>query len=211
MKNKTTRLIMFFLAFIIIILLLSNNSDIIPEQAQQQAPNSVKKALPKKTPVKEAPIPIEAKIDVENVVATKTDYSAELKARHLKPSQLNKRCLADLSAITEKAHESVLSKATQTKIMNIFNTCVYEIDMELALTEKEFGPTAANKKCLNTVYNIRDKLLDLGVDAQNFGSLPNDTELDRSNITTSFIRISNNIIVSGSAAMKNRSINCSPN
>jgi len=210
MKNKTTRIILFFFTSIIVILLLSNNSDIIHEQEAQDIPDIAIEPVAKKEPIPKEPA-VETEIDVENIVATKTDYSAELKAKNLKPSQFNKRCLDDLTAITEKTHTDVISKATQTKIMNIFNTCVYEIDMELALTEKEFGPTASNQKCLNTVYGIRDKLLELGVDAQNFGSLPNDTELNRSDITTSFIRISNNIIVEGSLAMKNRGVNCSPN
>jgi len=209
MNNKTARYLMFFLASFFIILLLMSNKDTSIEHARDQynttpatdskLTNSAPTVASIDTSIEKKPPPI------------KTDYSKENIAKNLQPSKFNKRCLDKLNAVTKSMREEIISKATQTSVMNVLNDCVYEIDMELALTEKEFSPIDNNTTCLNKAYKIRDSLLDLGVEAQNFGSLPSDTELDRTNISTSFIRISNNIIVKGSAAMENRSINCSPN
>ena len=124
-------------------------------------------------------------------------------------STFKPQCLDQLDMATELINDGNISLHTQDEITAIFNACVYEIENELALTEKSFSHSVEDALCLNSVNVIRDYLLDLGTDAQRFGDLPNSTEIDRSNISSSFARISNEIISIGGSAMTNRTVNCS--
>ncbi len=197
MDNKRTKIILFFLSLFILVLMFTGNPPIENTHIDEPSPIIGKQNNR----------PLISENSIENTREITND-SANNSNRKSQPSQFKKNCLDNIKAMKKDMGDEIISKAIQTHIMEIFNNCVYEIDMELALTEKEFSSTTENNICLNRVYSIRDSLLDLGTEAQNFGSLPNNTELERSEIAASFSRIRSNIIDKGESAMNNRSVNC---
>lgn len=123
---------------------------------------------------------------------------------HSEKSKLRQQCLEHLEAATELVGDGNITLSVQARIFRILNTCVYEIENELALTERLHPDSVQDAACLNSINQIRDYLLDLGVAVQGFSELPNDTEYQRENISTEFFRIRNDIISNGELAMKNR-------
>lgn len=132
----------------------------------------------------------------------------EKPARVLEKSKLGQRCLTKLETATKRINDGTISSNIQREISSVFNTCVYEIEIELVLTEKEFNDSENDAHCLNSVSEIRDYLLDLGVKAQAFSELPNATEYDRANIAALFSRVSDDIFTRADLAMKNRTVTC---
>ncbi len=200
MDNKHTKFILFFLSLFILVLMFTGNQP--KENNHTNKAPSIKDKQNNKQSI------------VENTLKNTGNITNGLthnSNKKLQPSQFKKNCLDNLKAMKKDMGDEIISKAIQTHIMEIFNNCVFEIDMELALTEKEFSATTENTLCLNHVYSIRDSLLDLGTEAQNFGSLPNNTELERSEIAASFSRIRASIIEKGESAMNNRNESCSRN
>jgi len=91
---------------------------------------------------------------------------------------------------------------------NLFNSCIYEIDMELALIERQFNRTAENIDCLNRAYEVRDYLLELGVSAQNFSDMSNNTDSDRVQISEAYSLVLADIFRNGKLAMDVRTTAC---
>jgi hypothetical protein len=132
----------------------------------------------------------------------------DIKANTMEESKFNQRCLDKLNIeISDFSYENI-SNNHQRKIATLLSGCIYEIDMELALTERSITRNTQNQPCFNKIYEIRDSLLELDTDAQFFGELPNSTDADRVKIASDFKRISDNIIKSGKSAMNNRTDLC---
>jgi len=132
------------------------------------------------------------------------------KTRILAKSEFKRNCLDKLNSAEELISDGNIPENTQAEISRIFDGCVYEIERELVLTEKEFNYSTDDIHCLDSVNEIRDYLFDLGVRAQMFGELPNSTEDDRANIAASFSDVSREIVSRGGSALKNRTVVCFP-
>jgi len=151
------------------------------------------------------------KVEAGNLPENSREKSGERvdKIEHVEKSKFKQRCLDVLNNVTENIDVDNILPRDQAKIATIFNNCVYEIEAELALTEKQFIRSAETMACFDSIYKIRDYLLDLGTNAQLFSELPSNKESERAAITEAFINISNDIITNGGSAMMNRSILCS--
>jgi len=123
-------------------------------------------------------------------------------------SKLSDNCLDELKSTNLKLTQHNLTKNNHHKTSALLNTCVYEIDMELALTENQIIRSPETMQCFNKIYEIRDSLMQLGVDAQRFSELPNETDSDRAIILEAFTEIYNSIKLSSESAMTNRTIYC---
>lgn len=128
--------------------------------------------------------------------------------KFLEASKFNDRCLTILNTADQSINIDSISTREQRKMSGIFNNCIYEIDMELALTERQFERTPENIPCLNKVYEIRDALLELGTVAQQFSDLANNTDSDRVLISESYSKVLAEIAGKGKAAMQIRDDFC---
>jgi hypothetical protein len=135
----------------------------------------------------------------------------EEKTSFSEQSKFNERCLSVVGRADENINLDNISVSEQKNMANIFNGCIYEIDMELALIERQFERTAENLDCLNKAYEVRDYLLELGTDAQNFSDMPNSTDSDRVRIAESYSELLENIFKNGRMAMNVRTNVCANN
>jgi len=144
--------------------------------------------------------------DINNNVALKSSAEKNNKTKY--ESKFEQRCLDVLNSATQSIDTQNMTPNEQLRMSRIFNNCVYEIDLELALIEKTIIRTPDNMQCFNRVYEIRDYLMELGTDAQLFSDLPNNNDADRVTISTSFMDVNNNISTNGEAAMSVRANYC---
>lgn len=161
------------------------------------ADNNTRKNIEKTTAINQA----------ENLNDQPDEQASEIK--QVEKSKFKQRCLDVLSNVTESINTDYISAQDQAKVSNVFNNCIYEIEAELALTERQFTRSTETMPCFNSLYEIRDYLLELGTKAQRFSELPNNKDSDNAAITEAFFNISDDIIVNGASAMMNRSIACS--
>ncbi len=128
-----------------------------------------------------------------------------------KPAEISKlkdRCLSILSTADKNINSSYISLNEQRKMTGIFDDCIYEIDMELALIERQFKRSPENMTCLNSAYEIRDYLLELGTNAQQFSYMPNNTDSDKVLLAEIYSQVLNDIIKNGNSAMEIRKTVC---
>lgn len=139
-------------------------------------------------------------VAVEEEVAGESGFSEK--------SKFNERCLNVIKKADKNIDLDNISVADQNNMSNLFNSCIYEIDMELALIERQFNRTAENMACLNRAYEVRDYLLDLGTNAQRFSDMTNNTDSDRVLIAETYSSVLTDILRNGRLAMDIRMTVC---
>ncbi len=203
-KNMALKLI-FVLSVLLVVLILI----IYFGENEKAAPASENNKIPVMKNIV-APVVVNKAEEIFMQNETKDDLNEMVSDADIKEeSKFKQYCLDILNEATNNMDVDNILPDNQANIAGIFNDCIYEIERELALTEKQFIRSPETMTCLNSVYEIRDYLLDLGTNAQLFSELPNNNTADGVKITEEFIRISDDIIVNGGAAMMNRSVLCS--
>ncbi|VAW51434.1 hypothetical protein MNBD_GAMMA06-890 [hydrothermal vent metagenome] len=204
-KNNVIKLMMASVVLLVLAVYLnkSDNELVVVEEKNLVIESETSYADDVKENIEE----IEVATPSENTDEKSDEQTDEI--MHAEKSKFKQRCLDVLSNATESIDVDNISPQDQANMTGIFDDCIYEIEAELALTEKQFVRSDETMGCFNSIYEIRDYLLDLGTNAQMFSELPNGKDAESVVVTEAFIDISNDIITNGGSAMVNRSLLCS--